>query len=730
MTSAADDHGAVLLERAAAHAAQGESAWRAGAWTDAAGAQRQALDLVAGTLGECVQTAIVAQNLAVTFKHLGRFDEAERLYRRALTIAEQAGHHRLIASICHNLGGLAHARGESPRGVPWARRSVSIRERLADDAIALAADRGALAGLLLDSGDVDEAVELLHAARQTFDEHGDELEVAIVDGNLAAAELRRGALNDAEAYARSALARKEAALGSSSPELAVTLTTLGTIRRQQGAPSGAVQLHQRALALLRPEAEADHPLVRAIEDNLAIAEAETTDVSPLNPKIRGVPMFDLQLRDRPHDRSAEMFRRIIVAVAVAVLAALVVAPGGTANAAQPGPSGDVIRTWNNLAFDTARQTIASDATAARLYAMVDVAMFDAVNGLAQHPRQYALVPPKNSSDGDPTAAAATAAHDVLVALYPTRAETYNAQLDHDLATVESPGQSKHGQAWGSQVAAVVVQDRLDDGSSSTETQPAGAGSGQFRSRWDSHNRHLQPFAISDPEIYVDAGPPALDSPEYAAAFNDVKAVGSNAPDPAASATFGYWKLSGGTNQPPGAWLQVAQTVSAARDLSLEDTARLFALESMALADTVAPTNETKHKYRYWRPETAIHEADPNTNSDTIPDPTWTGRAPIAGTPEHFSGHSSFSGAGAEILARFFCTDAIAFTLVSDSGGGVERSFPSFSSAAAEAGRSRVLGGQHFEFSNQAGLTAGRLIADEVIDTALQPVGHAVGTCPG
>ena len=109
----------------------------------------------------------------------------------------------------------------------------------------------------------------------------------------------------------------------------------------------------------------------------------------------------------------------------------------------------MIRAWNTVAFDTIRQTSGGDAVAARLYAMVDVAMYDAVNGLAGRPREFALVPPKRGSDGDPTAAAATAAHDVLVALYPSRAATYDAQLASDLATVRSRSASRKGQAWGS-----------------------------------------------------------------------------------------------------------------------------------------------------------------------------------------------------------------------------------------------------------------------------------------
>ena len=420
--------------------------------------------------------------------------------------------------------------------------------------------------------------------------------------------------------------------------------------------------------------------------------------------------------ERKLPRAGLTLRRIVVAVAV--LAGLVVSPATAQSAERRVDDGNVIRVWNTVAFDTIRQTTGGDAVAARLYAMVDVAMYDAVNGLADHPRGFALVPPKRGAEGDPTAAAATAAHDVLVALYPARAATYDAQLASDLATVKSKSASKKGQLWGSQVASAVVSARASDGSSGVEIQPAGSGPGQFRTPWDAHFRHLQPFAIADSQRYVDAPTPPLDSAEYAVAFNDVKAVGSNAPDPQASATYNYWRLSGGSNQPPGAWLQVAQTVSAERGLSLADTARLFALESMALADVVAPTNETKHASHYWRPETAIREADTTTNPNTVPDPTWTGRAAVSGTPEHYSGHSSFSAAGAEILARFFGTDAISFTLRTDSGGVATRTYPSFSAAAAEAGRSRVLGGQHFEFSNQSGLRAGRQVADEVFETAL------------
>jgi len=201
-------------------------------------------------------------------------------------------------------------------------------------------------------------------------------------------------------------------------------------------------------------------------------------------------------------------KRVVIPVAVA--ATFLVAPVSSAHAANM-PDGDVIRTWTRSAFDTGRAASASDANAARLYAMADAAMYDAVNGLADEPRGSAIVPPSEVKAGDPTVVAATAAHDVLVALYPGRQGSYDARLAGYLATARSPGQAKHGQEWGTKVAAAVVAIRADDGSAGTETQPAGSGAGHFRLPWDTHQRHLLPIVIADPRRYVDAGPPAMSS---------------------------------------------------------------------------------------------------------------------------------------------------------------------------------------------------------------------------
>jgi hypothetical protein len=291
-------------------------------------------------------------------------------------------------------------------------------------------------------------------------------------------------------------------------------------------------------------------------------------------------------------------------------------------------------------------------------------------------------------------------------------------LQQDLEALAVSSRTTAGREWGASVGAQVRAARANDGSSPNQTQPAGSGPGAFRAAWNGAQfRNLAPFAIADPSIYVTSGPPALDTLDYAAALAEVKLVGNAAiPDAAKLDTFRFWNLPNGSSQPPGAWIQIGLNVTARHVLELPQATRLFALLSMALSDASGPTYMTKFIYRHWRPATAIREASTDGNPNTDEDATWSPRAGgIGGTPEHTSGHSAYSGAGAAVLAGFFCSDNIAFSLATDTApGGVARTYPSFSSAANEAGRSRVLGGIHFQFSNADGLTVGRAIGSEVL----------------
>ncbi|MFI1996202.1 vanadium-dependent haloperoxidase [Actinoplanes sp. NPDC020271] len=406
-----------------------------------------------------------------------------------------------------------------------------------------------------------------------------------------------------------------------------------------------------------------------------------------------------------------------------LIATLVLAgtAAGTPAAAHPTrPDLDSVRVWNELTLSAVRVTRAGDADAARLYAMVDAAIFDAVNGLRSgrdHHRPV-LVAGTGPRGADPQAAAAGAAHAVLVRADAERAATYDAQLAADLARLGPGTPVTRGAVWGDTVGIAVVDARAGDGSRPVETQTAGAGPGVFRADWSGvQYRNVRPFAVADPARYLPGPPPALTSAAYVQAFDEVKTLGDGAvAAPDLLATYQFWSLPAGSVQPPGEWLRIALTVSAQRRLPLAEQARLTALLTVALADTTIPTVAAKFTYRHWRPTTAIREAGTDGNAATVPDPAWTARAgSVGGTPEYVSGHSAYSRAAATVLAGYFRTDRITFTHATDTApGGVARTYPGFSAAADEAGRSRIYGGQHFPFSDVAAQTIGRGVATEVL----------------
>ncbi|WP_179130999.1 vanadium-dependent haloperoxidase [Candidatus Entotheonella palauensis] len=368
--------------------------------------------------------------------------------------------------------------------------------------------------------------------------------------------------------------------------------------------------------------------------------------------------------------------------------------------------------------------------AARTYAMVNVAMFDAVNGInrRQHKSDlaHALVPPFGApARANRKAAAAAAAHAVLSALYPDQVSTYDDQLDVHLNRLRGRGRIARGVAWGEYVGDQVVTLRANDGTSPPETQPGGSGPGEFRADFGAAAfRNMTPFAIADPLAYVSAGTPALTSPEYLAAHTEVRLLGDVAyANPTYDEVFNFWKAGGGSVRPPGEWIKIAIVVAGDQGTvrNLSKTSQLFALLSMALADASISVVHDKFTYHFWRPATAIREASTDGNPDTVEDVNWNPRnGSIGGSPEHTSGQSAFAGVGSTILASFYGDDNITFEFTGDNAIAGSRVFASFSDAAREAGRSRILAGIHFEFSNQAGQETGRGVAREVLTSALQP----------
>ena len=431
----------------------------------------------------------------------------------------------------------------------------------------------------------------------------------------------------------------------------------------------------------------------------------------------------------------------VVSGRASILALVILLAAGSVARAEEGA---VVLAWNDQALNAVRDERLGTPVAARLYAMVNIAIYDAVNGIDRarfgrfgrlFGRDSALVEPEGAPRrGDREAAAAAAAHAVLLALVPERAAEFDLQLAADLARLGAGGDVIAGQLWGESVGERVVELRENDGSSPQQILPGGTLPGQFRGDFTSAQfADLLPFGIVSALPYESDGPPALNSLAYAGALAEVQLLGNgNLPNAEFDAIYRFWRGGGGGARPPGEWIKIAIVVAERQETteSISDTARLFTLLGMALGDAVIPAWRGKADFRFWRPGTAIAEADSDGNPLTVADPGWVPRnGSLGSSPEHASGQSTFAGAGSTILAGFYCTDFLAFSFEGDDAITGPRAFDSFSAAAFEAGRARILAGIHFEFSNQAGQRAGRGLANEILTTRLQRLRRPFGPKP-
>lgn len=383
---------------------------------------------------------------------------------------------------------------------------------------------------------------------------------------------------------------------------------------------------------------------------------------------------------------------------------------------------DVVLTWNQIMLEAIRLDATPPPMASRGMAMVSLAMYDTVNAIDGTPGFYVNLPAQPGTSAD--AAAAAAAHHVLSYLYPGQQALFDTQLATSLASIPNGTAKTDGIALGRNIANAIIAIRATDGWNDFVDYVPGNQPGDWQLTGPMFDiallpqwADLTPFALTSPDQFTPAGPPALDSAAYAAAFNDVKALGSatgstRTADQTQIARF--WADGGGTYTPSGHWNQIAEQLALQQGNSLSANARLFAELNVALADAGITAWNSKYQYEFWRPITSIQQADLDGNALTVVDSTWTSLLITPPFPEYTSGHSTFSGAAAEILASLF-GPSLAFTTTSLGLPGVERSFTSFEQAAQEAGRSRIYGGIHFEFSNQDGLTAGKSLADFVLN---------------
>jgi len=402
--------------------------------------------------------------------------------------------------------------------------------------------------------------------------------------------------------------------------------------------------------------------------------------------------------------------------------------GETPTPAETSLSSKVILDWSNhtenaLVVDSKN---IDPLPATRTISMVHVAMHDAINAI--EPKFETFTYKESDPSAHPVAAAAAAAHRVLVKQFPKQKDDLDAKLAASLAEVPDGESKTKAVALGEAIGDFIFQTRDNDGSATVVEYKPSKGMGKYnytppfdgfinKPGWGA----VKTWTLESADQFRSAPPPALNSPEYAKAYNEVKTVGAKeskerTEDETKYAKF--WYENADTT-----WNRITRTIVESKGLDLYDAARVFALVNIAMADGFIAGWDSKFHYDFWRPYTAIRFTGNDGNKETAADAKWEPLTPTPPVQDHPSTHSILGSAAAEVLGRLV-GDETEFTITSATAEQPmteTRSFKSFSQAAEENGDSRVKAGLHFRFAVDAGMKMGKEIGANAVDNYLKPV---------
>ncbi len=398
-------------------------------------------------------------------------------------------------------------------------------------------------------------------------------------------------------------------------------------------------------------------------------------------------------------------------------------------------SADAVSDWNAIAVQATTTACAAPTCVPAIparpgptgvldIAMVQAAIYDAVQAIEKRYEPY-YVEIKGAS-GSPVAAAAKAAHDVLVSRFPWQAAsldtTYEQYLfNHGLLETDP------GVAVGAKAAAGIIALRACDGSFPVPPPPpflGGTAPGVWRPTsflpgpppipvpmlvpWLGN---VTPFTLTRPSQFLAQPPPALNSREYARDYNEVKALGSlnnSTRTPAQTDLAHFWN-----HGYVGVWNQVLRDIAGVHVDNIAKSARLFALADMAMADAIITAWNSKNYYVFWRPITAIQEGNNDGNSRTVGEAGWTSLIAAPPYSEYTSGANNISSAALRSLELFFGRDRVSFSVTTTNTGPTiqdTRFFNRFSDARQEVVDARIYEGIHFRFADEAARKQGKQVA--------------------
>jgi hypothetical protein len=407
-------------------------------------------------------------------------------------------------------------------------------------------------------------------------------------------------------------------------------------------------------------------------------------------------------------------KRINKQLGIPIVAACVLYGGGGARA-------DAVTDWNEIMQATVSTPPTNPFFQARWGAIVQLAVFEAVNAVAGDYEPYlgTITAPAWAS---PDAATVAAAHRTLAVLRPDRAPILAALRAQSLAAIPDGPAKDAGIQAGEAAATAMLLLRADDGAALAAGVPytPGANPGDwqptpplfapaFLPGWG----RVTPFGLLGGSQFRLPPPPALHTGKYANDYNEVKLIGRiDSPfRPQDRTDVARFYAVTTTIQ---AWNPAARQVSAAQGKTLSENARIFALLAMAQADGSISCFETKYYYNRWRPVTAIWGGGIDGNNKTQPDPTWLPLIASPAFPSYPSAHATLSGAARAVLERAFGKDGHAITLTNPQLPGIVLNYTAWEQITDDIDDARVYGGIHFRFDQEAGARQGREVGRYIL----------------
>ena len=386
-----------------------------------------------------------------------------------------------------------------------------------------------------------------------------------------------------------------------------------------------------------------------------------------------------------------------------------------------GPAtADIITDWNEKAVAAGYTANAGPANA-RNVAIVHLAIFEALNSIEPRYSPYRKrlpVEPGASRD----AAAATAAHYALVRLYPAQAKDLDKALQASLAVIADGPAKEAGLRLGEQSAAALIAERSTDGLNAPNTYRPFTSAGSYVPTVLPAGFNLasmRPFALKTGNQSRPAAPYALTSQEWAKDYNEVKKMGAktgSARTAEQTEIAQFWELTG-----PATYNPLVRQLSVPKGFDVLDHARVFALVAMATADALTAIFDAKYAYNFWRPVTAIRNADTDGNQATDRDPAWEPFIATPMHPEYPCAHCISQSAAATVLEAFFGNSIPPVKLTSATAPGVTRSFTRLSDYVTEVIDARVYDGVHYRTSGEVGAAMGRKIGEYTVQNYFKPL---------